>query len=75
VSIYVKPILWFDRHVVLACDGNCGKAWGINGRPRIDFDPGEPDDYAYLADGELGNAPLNPAHGKAVTASQAIRAG
>ena len=67
--VYVKPILWFDRYVVLACDGNCGKAWGINSRPKVEFDPDEPDDVAWLADGELGDAPAEPGtweggHGK-----------
>ena len=69
MTIYVKPILWFERYVVLACDGNCKKAWGINGRPKVDFDPDEPDYHAFLADGELGDAPDDPGtweggHGK-----------
>lgn len=59
MSIYTKEILWFDRYVTLACDGQCGKAWGICNRPKVDFDPNEPDDYAYLADHELGEAPDN----------------
>jgi len=58
--IYVKPILWFENYVVLACDGNCGKAWGICNRPTIDFDPSDPDDCAFLADGELDDAPADP---------------
>lgn len=44
----------------MACDGQCRKAWGINGRPHEDFDPADPDDYAFLADSELGDAPKNP---------------
>jgi hypothetical protein len=69
MSIYAKHILWFEHHVVLACDGNCKKAWGINCRPKIDFDPYDPDDYAFLADNELGDAPVDPGtweggHGK-----------
>lgn len=55
--IHQKQILWFDRHCTLACDGQCNKAWGLNGRPKIDFDPDEPDDYAFMADCELGEAP------------------
>ncbi|SDR37012.1 hypothetical protein SAMN05443245_5174 [Paraburkholderia fungorum] len=67
--IHQKQILWFDRRVTLACDGQCNKAWGINNRPKVDFDPDEPDDYAFLADHELGEAPSNPGvweggHGK-----------
>jgi hypothetical protein len=69
VSVYVKPILWFERHVVLACDGQYNKAWSISNRPNIEFDPSEPDDVAWLADGELGEAPAEPGtweggHGK-----------
>lgn len=67
--IHTKQILWFDRHVTLACDGLCGKAWGICNRPCEELDSDEPDDYAFLADGELGDAPANPGtweggHGK-----------
>src|SRR5258705_8981258 len=67
--IYQKQILWFDRHVTLACDGMCGKAGGISSRPKVEFDANEPDDYAFLADGELGDAPDQPGtweggHGK-----------
>jgi len=51
-----KAIVWFGRDCTLACDGRCDKAWGINGRPSHAFSD-DPDDYVYLADGELGNAP------------------
>lgn len=59
--------IWFAG--ILLCDGKCCKAWGINNRPRVDFDPENPDDYAFLADGEIGEAPKDPgtyegAHGK-----------
>lgn len=57
MTIHAKQILWFDRHVTLACDGLCNKAWGICNRPKVDFDPDEPDDFAFLADHELGEAP------------------
>lgn len=60
-KIYVKPILWFGGQCVLACDGNCQKAFGHNGgRPRIEFNPDDPDDFAYLADDEVGTAPEDP---------------
>lgn len=55
--IHQKQILWFDRRVTLACDGQCKKAWGINARPKVEFDPDEPDDVAWLADSELDDAP------------------
>lgn len=69
MSIHTKQILWFDRQVTLACDGKCGKAWGLNNRPKVEFDPDEPDDVAWLVDSELGDAPTQPGtweggHGK-----------
>lgn len=53
----VKRITWFGHDALLACDAQCDKAWGINNRPKIEFDPDEPDDYAFLPDHELGIAP------------------
>jgi hypothetical protein len=58
--MHTQKISWFGDSVILACDGNCQKAWGINNRRKIDFDPMEPDDYAFLADDELESAPDNP---------------
>jgi hypothetical protein len=55
-----KHITWFGRQCLLSCDGNCRKAWGINNRPRINLSADDPDDYAYLSDGELGDAPDFP---------------
>lgn len=55
----VKAIRFASGLVVLACDGNCEKAWGINSRPRESLSP-DPDDYELLADGELGAAPADP---------------
>ena len=49
----------FGREVILACDGNCAKAWGINNHPKVELSDDE-DDYAFLADDELGIAPTNP---------------
>lgn len=57
---------------MLACDGRCDKAWGINGRPKLYFpkegegqpralkkgkEPRDVDDYVYVKDSELGTAP------------------
>lgn len=42
-------IIFFGQRARVICDRNCAKAWGINNRPRIDLDPNEPDDYAFLA--------------------------
>jgi hypothetical protein len=52
-------ILYFGQPAKVACDGNCKKAWGINQRARISLS-GNEDDYAYLADDELGEAPEDP---------------
>lgn len=75
-----KNIVYFGKPCVLACDGQCHKAWGINNRPRVYLDDPtgtvypntdhhyppdmedykDEDDYAYLADSELGDAPIDP---------------
>lgn len=55
-----KQIVFFGQPAVVSCDGNCGKAWGITQRPQINFDDAEPDDSAFLSDGELGDAPAAP---------------
>ena len=52
-------ITFFGRQAKVACDGNCQKAWGVNNRPKIHLSD-DIDDYAYLADGELGQAPSDP---------------
>lgn len=59
----------FRKEQTLACDGNCQKAFGLMFRPKEEFDPSDGDDYAFLADDELGEAPSNPlcwegGHGK-----------
>jgi hypothetical protein len=64
-----KAIFYFENPCAVACDARCDKAWGINSRPKIEFDPEEPDDYAYKSDRELGLAPVDPGtyeggHGK-----------
>jgi hypothetical protein len=66
-----KQIKWWgpDDIMMLSCDGRCDKAWGASDRPHVQFDPNEPDDFAYLADHELGTAPADPgtyegSHGK-----------
>lgn len=58
--MHTKQIQWFGAQMLLACDGNCAKAWGINSRPSVKFDPKDSDDYAFLADDELGEAPADP---------------
>ena len=56
--MHTKTIQWFGRAMVLACDGNCAKAWGISQRPKLELSA-DPDDVAYLADHELGDAPAS----------------
>jgi len=61
----VKRITSAGQQATHACDGRCSKAWGINRRPsipsRAERDASEdPDDYAFLADDELGEAPEDP---------------
>lgn len=54
-----KQITYFGQSAVIACDALCSKAWGINNRPQAQLSDNE-DDYEYLADGELGVAPIDP---------------
>jgi len=71
VMMISKRGRFYGQYDVMACDGRCDKAWGINGRPRLYFmEEGEPprvlhqeespideDDYVYWKDSELGVAP------------------
>lgn len=61
-EILSKKVTAFGRPFVMACDGLCHKAWGINHRPVHHFVPPEEDidDYEFLADSELGIAPADP---------------
>lgn len=54
-----KQVIAFGSPLVIGCDGVCSKAWGINNRPREQLSA-DPDDYAFLADDELGDAPADP---------------
>ena len=69
----VKRITFFGKPATHACDGKCGKAWGVNSRPRAAVSE-NPDDFAYVADRELGTAPVDPGtyeggHAKPVNAT------
>lgn len=55
-----KIITYFGIKAKIVCDQKCNKAWGINSRPKLEFDENEPEDYAFLADDELGKAPEDP---------------
>jgi hypothetical protein len=54
--ILAKSILYCGTWMVLACDGRCDKAWGIEGRAKRKLSADD-DDYVWLGDGELGVAP------------------
>lgn len=56
----VTPIVFFGQHQIMVCDAKCDKAWGINNRPRHQLSETDEDDYAWLADDELGIAPDDP---------------
>lgn len=55
--MHAKGIIWFGQKCQLVCDGKCNKAWGINNRPTLQLDPQSVDDFVWLADDELPNAP------------------
>jgi len=55
-SILTKTITSFGAKVTFACDMNCNKAFGINGRAKEQLSEDE-DDYRYLTDSEVGDAP------------------
>lgn len=59
-KLLAKAIVYCGNRIVLVCDGQCHKAWGINNRPKIQLDPDNEDDVIWLADDELGEAPIDP---------------
>lgn len=59
--LFATEIQHFRRRCLVVCDRNCEKAWGHNGgRPTLSFDDDNPDDFVYLADSEVGQAPDDP---------------
>ena len=55
-----KQILYFRHELILICDARCDKAWGRNRRPTVQLSATDENDFAYLADDELGKAPADP---------------
>ena len=57
---FEKAITFCGQPARGACDGKCSKAWGLSVRPRIRLSESDPDDYVWLADDELNDAPVEP---------------
>jgi hypothetical protein len=57
--MHTKTIQWFGKPFILACDGQCDRAFGIQHRQRVQFSD-DPDDFAMLSDDETGEAPKDP---------------
>lgn len=61
-KLKISTGMYFGSRIVIVCDMQCHKAWGSQNRPCVylqDEDE-QSDDYYYLADHELGDAPANP---------------
>lgn len=54
-----KVIKYFSQNTKVDCDRKCNKAWGINNRPKDQLSDNE-DDYEWLSDDELPEAPEHP---------------
>jgi hypothetical protein len=54
-----KLITFCGQTANVACDGNCAKAWGSSHRPRVQLSD-VVDDFVWLADHELNDAPVDP---------------
>lgn len=55
-QILKKKITIYGHQAILACDGLCHKAWGLDGRQTLQLSE-ELDDFVYVSDSELGEAP------------------
>ena len=55
--MHTKSITFLGRPVVLACDGNCNKAWGMQNRPTV---AKADSNRRWCLDAELGYAPDDP---------------
>jgi hypothetical protein len=54
-----KIITYWGQKAKVTCDENCNKAFGRTQRPTVQLSDDE-DDFAYLADNEVPDAPINP---------------
>lgn len=57
-----KKIMYLGQTITAVCDGKCSKAWGNNNRPKVYLtnEEDDPDNYYFLPDHELGEAPADP---------------
>lgn len=53
-------IPFIGQKMRVACDGRCDKAWGMNVRPRTYLSDNDRDNFCYVPDNELGQAPADP---------------
>jgi hypothetical protein len=58
-KINVAIIKYCGLPAKVTCDRQCNKAWGLNNRPTVQLSDDE-DDYAFMSDAELGEAPAAP---------------
>lgn len=58
-SINESIITFCGQTAKVNCDRKCHKAWGMHSRPKIKLSRNI-DDFAYLADDELPEAPKDP---------------
>jgi hypothetical protein len=49
-NLLARSIVFCGRSMVVACDGRCDRAWGVQERPRTALSPGDPDDFVWLGD-------------------------
>lgn len=59
MKINIAQITYFGAQVIVACDRNCGKAWGVAERSKSQLSEDE-DDWEFQTDQELGEAPIDP---------------
>lgn len=55
-----EELIYCGYEATVVCDEVCDKAWGITSRPKIHLDEENSEDFVWLADHELGTAPIDP---------------
>ena len=59
IQLNDSVITFLGSKARVVCDRNCNKAWGVSSRPKKQLSDNE-DDFCFLSDGEIGNAPKDP---------------